>query len=76
MASYDILREIISNGSDLTLCSSINYDTLRELASLAKRSGAKLTVTTAMSYDMIRELSSTYGKSIAFVDGLNKFEKG
>lgn len=76
MASHDVLREIVRNGNDLTLCSGIGHDTLRELAALAKASGAKLTVTTAMGSSFIKELLATYGTSISFVDGLSKFEKG
>jgi hypothetical protein len=75
MAAYDVLREIVRNGSDLTIANAINYDVLRELAALAKSSGAKLTITTHMNYDVIRQLSSQYGKSVGFIDGLDKFEK-
>jgi len=75
MASYDMLREIVANGSNLVLSSGISYDILRELASIASRSGAKLTVTTSMSYDLLRELSQQYGNTITFVDGLDSFQK-
>jgi hypothetical protein len=75
MASYDVLKGIVSNGSDLTLTDGISYEVIRELAELARGSGAKLTVTTDISYDLILELSRTYGKSIAFVDGLSNFRK-
>ena len=76
MASYDVLREIVRNGSDLALCEAISYDVLTELAALAKQSGARLTVPTSMSYDLILQLSATYGKSVSFIDGLDAFKKG
>jgi hypothetical protein len=75
MASYDVLKEIVRNGSNLVLTTSISYDVLRELAAIAAKSGARLSVTTSMSYDVIRELSTTYGKSITFINGLGDFEK-
>ena len=75
MANYDVLREIVRNGSDLVLARPINYDVIRELAALAAQSGAKLTVPTDMNYEVVRELSGTYGRSIVFVDGLDAFEK-
>jgi hypothetical protein len=75
MAAYDILKYIVRSGCDLTLNDGVAYDTIRELASLAKQSGAHLTVTTEMSQDFIRELCDTYGKSISFVNGLDRFEK-
>lgn len=75
MASYDILRDIVRNGSDLTLTRRVSYSLLRELAQIAHESGAKLTVTTQISYELIRELSSLYGKNIAFIDGLDGFER-
>ena len=75
MASYDVLRDIVRNGSDLVLTTSINYDVLRELAAIAATTGAKLTVSTGINYDVLRELSSKYGKNIAFVNGLSDYEK-
>lgn len=75
MANYDVLKELVSNGSNLILTSSINCDVLREIAHIASKSGAKLTVTTSMNYDVLRELSSKYRNTITFVDGINNFEK-
>ncbi|WP_434032023.1 hypothetical protein [[Pseudomonas] boreopolis] len=75
MASYDVLREIVGNGSNLVLSSGVSYDLIRELAATAKRTGAKLTVTTSISYDLLRELSAAYGNTITFVDGLDNFKK-
>jgi hypothetical protein len=75
MASYDVLRDIVRNGSDLVLTTGINYDVLRELAELAAQSGSRLSVPTSMNYDVVRELSATYGKKITFINGLSSFEK-
>jgi hypothetical protein len=75
MAAYDLLKDIVRNGSDLTLYSGISYDVIRELAVLAQRSGARLTITTSMSYELIRELSAQCGRSISFVDGMDAFRK-
>lgn len=76
MASYDVLKEIVSNGSNLVISNGINYDVIRELAALAAVSGAKLTITTSISHDVIRELSATYRNTITFVDGLDSFQRG
>jgi hypothetical protein len=75
MASYDVLREIVSSGCDLTLCDGISYEVLDELAASAQQSGAHLTITTSISYEVIRNLVRKYGKTISFIDGLNAFEK-
>jgi hypothetical protein len=75
VASYDVLRDIVRNGSDLTLCSPISYEVLRELAQIAVGSGARIAVTTTLDYDVIRELSATYGRNISFIDGLDPFKK-
>jgi hypothetical protein len=72
MAAYEVLKEIIRNGSDLTLKTGIAYEVIEELAVLAKASGAKLTVTTNMAYEVVLGLSKKYGKAIAFVDGADK----
>jgi hypothetical protein len=75
MASYDVLKDIVRNGSSLIISKGISYDVLHELAALASKSGAKLTITTSISYDVIRELSSKYGSALTFVDGLDDFKK-
>lgn len=75
MASYDVLKELVTNGSSLVLTRSISYDVLKELAAIASRSGAKITVTTAISYEVLRELSSKYKGTITFIDGLDEFKK-
>jgi hypothetical protein len=75
MASDEILREIVRNGSDLTLRGAASYSLMRELAQLASQSGAHLTPPTSLSYEFIKELSSTYGRTVAFVDGLDDFKK-
>jgi hypothetical protein len=75
MASYDLLKELVQNGSNLVLSSGISYDVLQEIAAIASKTGAKITVTTSMSYDILRELSATYGNTITFVDGLDAFAK-
>jgi hypothetical protein len=75
MASYQILKEIVGSGCDLTLNKAIAYETLEELAALAHRTGSRLTVTTSLSHEMIRTLTTRYGKNVAFIDGLEQFKK-
>lgn len=75
MASYDVLKEIVSNGSDLTILHGVKREWLVELAAIASTSGAKLTLSTAMDSEVISELSRLYGKGIAFVDGLSSYKK-
>jgi hypothetical protein len=75
MASYDLLKELVGNGSNLVLSNGISYDVMRELAAIASKTGAKLTITTSISYDVLRELSAAYGNTITFVDGLDNFKK-
>jgi hypothetical protein len=75
MASPNVLKQIVRNGGNLVLCRPITPELLRELASMAKKSGAKLTVTTAMNPGIINELCTTYGNAVTFIDGLGAFEK-
>lgn len=76
VASFDVLKSIVKNGCDLTVCKSLSYDVLRELANLAQESGARLTITTSISPEIIRELAEDYGNSIGFIDGLDQFKGG
>ena len=75
MASHELLKDIVRNGSNLVITRGADYDVLRELAALASHSGAKLMLTTKMSGDVVRELSSTYGSTLTFINGLDSFEK-
>lgn len=75
MASYEVLKEIVTMGSNLILYRAVNYDVMRELVQIAQTTGAKVTFPTSMSYDTIRELSS-FGKSnVTFMDGLDAISK-
>jgi len=74
MAAYEVLRDIVRSGCDLTLYEPVAYSVLEELAVLAQQSGAKLTVTTGIAYETIRGLCK-YRGTVAFIDGLDKFKK-
>lgn len=75
MASPNVLKQIVRNGSNLVLCRAITPDLLRELAAMAEKSGAQLTVTTDVNPGVINQLCTTYGNAITFIDGLGAFEK-
>ena len=75
MASPNVLKQIVRNGSSLILTRELTPELLRELASMAKSSGARLTVTTDVNPGVINELCTTYGKDITFIDGLGAYEK-
>jgi hypothetical protein len=75
MATYEILKEIVSSGCNLILYKSISYDVMRELAEIAKRTGAKLTFTTTMSNEVIRELCVIGGNNITFINDLGALIK-
>ena len=70
-AYYEILMDIISNGSNLVLNKPIDYNVLREPVTIAQSSGAKISVTTSMDYNLIRELAALAGNNITFIDGLD-----
>jgi hypothetical protein len=73
MASYDVLRDIVRNGSNLVVSSGISYDVLRELAAIASKTGA---ITTSISYDLLRELLAAYENTITHsLMGLNRSRK-
>jgi hypothetical protein len=75
MASPNVLKQIVKNGSNLILTRPVAPELLEELAAAAKASGAHLTVTTAVNPGAINKLSTAYGKAITFIDGLGAFEK-
>jgi hypothetical protein len=71
MATYDVLKDIVSNGSNLVLHKGISARYLRELIEIAKNTGAKISITTNMDYNVLRELSAIGGNSLTFLDGLD-----
>ncbi len=75
MASYDILKQIVANGSNLILYRSISYDVMVELVQIAKTSGAKITLPASIDYDVISKLSSLGGANVTFMNGLDAIEK-
>lgn len=75
MAAPEVLKAIVSHGSDLTLYRGVAPDLLRQLATIAKRAGAKLTISTKISPALIEELSRDYGKTVAFIEGLDEIKK-
>ena len=75
MASYQVLKEIVSNGSNLILYKGISYDVMRELVQIAQTTGAKITFPSSISYDVIQELSSIGGNNVTFMDGLDAIKK-
>ncbi len=75
MASYKVLKGIVSNGSNLILYRGISYDVMRELAQIAQTTGAKLTFPTSMSYEVIDELSNIGGNNVTFMNGLDAIQK-
>jgi len=75
MASYAVLKEIVSHGSNLILYKSISYDVMRELAQIAQKTGSKLTFPSSMSDDAIRELSAIGGNNVTFMNGLDAIKK-
>jgi hypothetical protein len=75
MASPNVLKQIVKNGSNLILTRPIEPDLLEELAASAKTSSAHLTVTTGMNPGVVNKLSIAYGNDITFIDGLGAFEK-
>lgn len=71
MASYEILKEIVRNGSNLILYDSIGYDVMRELVQIAKTTGSQVTLPTSISYDLISELSSLGEGNVTFMNGFD-----
>ncbi len=75
MASYEILKEIVSNGSNLILYEGISHNVMCELVQIAQTTGAKITFPASMNYDVIRELSSCGGNNVTFMNGLDAIKK-
>jgi hypothetical protein len=75
MASAEVLKELVKNGSDLVLTSGINTEVLYELAEIAKTTGAKLSISTAVRKEVLIDLARKYGNAITFINGLGSFKK-
>lgn len=75
MASSEILKELVKNGSNLVLTSGIRREVLYELAEIAEASGAKLSISTTLSSDVLIDLARRYGNAITFINGLGNFKK-
>jgi hypothetical protein len=71
MASYEVLKEIVRNGSNLILYNSIDYDVMRELVQIARTTGSQVTLPTSISYDVISELSSLGKSNVTFMNGFD-----
>lgn len=63
------LRDIIQHGANLTLNRPIDHNLLRELASLATKTGARLTLKTDLPPDLILDLLAIGADHLSFVDG-------
>jgi hypothetical protein len=74
--TYELMKDVVRNGSNLTIVGSIPYSLIRELAALARGSGASITVNAdKLPYELTRELSG-YGSTMTFVNGLREYETG
>jgi hypothetical protein len=69
MASYDILREIVRSGANITFNTIPSHDLLRELVGAARQSGSHITLPSETSFQLIRELIVIAPKNLTFVDG-------
>lgn len=75
MASAEVLKELVKNGSNLVLTSGINTEVLYELAEIAETSGARLSISTAVRSEVMIDLARRYGNKITFINGLANFKK-
>jgi hypothetical protein len=69
MVSYDILREIVRSGANITFNTIPSHDLLRELVGSARQSRSHITLPSDTSYQLIRELIVIAPKNLTFVDG-------
>lgn len=65
--SYDMMKVIVRNGSNLIIEDSVSYDLLRELVAIAKGTGATITIPDNLSYDLITELTGIGGNQVSVV---------
>jgi hypothetical protein len=66
--TYEMLRTIASNGSNLIMEAPVTYEMLRELVSIAKSTGAQITLPSGLTYDIVRELTALGGRSVTVVN--------
>ncbi|WP_186063906.1 hypothetical protein [Burkholderia gladioli] len=75
MATFDTLRTLLEQGSDVVLTGGLPHDKIILLAEAAQRSGAKLTVSASTASDFLINLSRRFGKTVAFVNGIDDLKK-
>jgi nicotinate-nucleotide pyrophosphorylase len=66
--SDDMMKVVVQNGSNLILEDPIDYDVLKELVAIAKRTGSHITVSGNIHYHMITAITSSGGKQITILD--------
>ncbi|BCA53231.1 hypothetical protein W02_03710 [Nitrospira sp. KM1] len=65
--NYDLMKDLVGMGANLTMNTTVNYDQLMDLLAIAKVSGSHITIGFAVSYDHLRELATIGGNQITFV---------
>lgn len=66
--SYEMMKTVVRNGSNLVIEDGVSYDLLRELVAIAVHSGATITIPGNISYDLITELTATGGEHVTVVN--------
>jgi hypothetical protein len=66
--SYDMLKIIVQNGSNLVLESSVSEDLLCELVNAATRTGSQTTINSDASYDLLARLTAAGGHNVTVVN--------
>lgn len=64
---YELMKEIVESGANLSLEKSVSNAQLKELVDIASQTRAHITIRTSLPQDLISELASVGRNHVTFV---------
>ncbi len=65
--TYELMKEIVENGANLSLEKSVSPSQLKELVDIASQTRAHITIRTSLPLDLISELATVGRNQVTFV---------
>ncbi len=65
--TYELMKEIVENGANLSLEKSVSPSQLKELVEIASQTKAHITIRTSLPQDLIGELAAVGRNQVTFV---------
>ncbi len=65
--TYELIKEIVENGANLSLEKSVSPSQLKELVEIASQTKAHITIRTSLPQDLTGELAAVGRNQVTFV---------